>query len=1008
MQRILIIILSVLFLVQQPTYAQNEDLSFYTLNDKDGLNHNLIFSFLKDSRGILWIGTINGLDRFDGSHFYSFKMKRDSNSIPNAGINSLCEDKKGNIWGATSNGVFCYLSAENRFIIYYAPVNCYYNYFSNILCDEQGSIWATTTNELLKFNAGADSFIKKAQFSTPDSAAHYAVRNNGLLRDAVSNGLWIATRSGLRFYNGNRDKLEGYLDHPGHPLFAKKSVAALARSHNGNFWYFDNNTKEIVAFNPTTQTIRRKISIGKEMPAAVGATIFEDKEQRLWFSSWSYELITVDLKTNTIEKLKNRENDSHSVAGDFFWAAMEDENGTVWLGTSGGISMCNPGKNSYKAFHLPGKIPQLSATNITIIEEDPLDKSWWIVADNALIVHYFPATAKYQVFDLRKSIPTKTGVLPGGIYFLRFIEDQVVALSTTGAWQLKRGSAAFVPFNLMPPPFSSWVIRNMISRGDSVFYFTDGLQMVAWNNKTRQAEWIRYEDTRSKETTPTGFGHLVLKPGYPLWWVTSGYFIASLQENNRPMPVNMIKNKGLETGSYFSSMDVDQEGNVWVCNAGVGLYRYDPGSKEVRYWNKMDGLVDNSILKIKVDDKDHVWAIGFNKVSVFDPATNKFSNFKVPFSENKLNYENWIMKRADGVITASISNDIFEFYDDKLNYTPQKIMPRISLINVSGKDHLITTDNKLVLNPDENSLRIKFGILIDPSFFSHEFEYLLEGSDKTWVSSSSGNEAVYNNLPPGKYRFHLVARGKNNAWQSAELIFVISIKTPFYKTWWFLTACILLFTYILFAIYRYRISNKEKLMQLESKAQLLEKEKVMVMYESLKQQLNPHFLFNSLTSLSGLIATNQDLAGEFLEQMSGIYRYILKNGDHETVTLHDEIEFVKLYINLQQTRFKKGLAVNIDVPDDNLHYKIAPVTLQNLIENAIKHNIIDAESPLVIDIFTENDYLVVQNNLQKKNMVETSNKKGLAQFATLYKYLSEKPIVIEESTQRFIIKIPLI
>jgi len=150
------------------------------------------------------------------------------------------------------------------------------------------------------------------------------------------------------------------------------------------------------------------------------------------------------------------------------------------------------------------------------------------------------------------------------------------------------------------------------------------------------------------------------------------------------------------------------------------------------------------------------------------------------------------------------------------------------------------------------------------------------------------------------------------------------------------------------------------------------------------------------------------VAGNFLEQMSGIYRYILKNGDNETVFLKDEIEFVQLYINLQQTRFKKGLQVNINVPEEYMHYKIAPVTIQNLIENAIKHNIIDPSSPLVIDIFIEGDYLVVKNNLQRKNVVETSNKKGLEQFASLYKYLSPLPVTIEETNSKFQIKIPLI
>jgi sensor histidine kinase YesM len=398
----------------------------------------------------------------------------------------------------------------------------------------------------------------------------------------------------------------------------------------------------------------------------------------------------------------------------------------------------------------------------------------------------------------------------------------------------------------------------------------------------------------------------------------------------------------------------------------------------------------------------------FNKASVFNPVKNSFINFSIPYSENNLDYYNWSAKRADGVVMGNIANDVFEFSAKNIALAPVTKTPELSVINVSGHDYFLTSTDELKLDPDENSLRFKFGLLIDASLYPHEFEYMLEGSDKKWVHASTSNEVGYNNLPPGTYTFRIIAKGRNNAWQSAERRVKIKIRTPFYKSTLFLIGIIALVTAVLFWLYQYRLRQQRQMFQLKSKTQLLEKEKTMVMYESLKQQLNPHFLFNSLTSLSGLIVTDQELAGSFLEQMSGIYRYILKNGDNETVTLKDEIEFVKLYINLQQTRFKKGLQVNINVPDDYLHYKIAPVTLQNLIENAIKHNIIDTDSPLVIDIFIENDYIVVKNNLQKKNMVETSNKKGLVQFETLYKYLSEKPILIEETKQHFTIKIPLI
>jgi LytS/YehU family sensor histidine kinase len=213
---------------------------------------------------------------------------------------------------------------------------------------------------------------------------------------------------------------------------------------------------------------------------------------------------------------------------------------------------------------------------------------------------------------------------------------------------------------------------------------------------------------------------------------------------------------------------------------------------------------------------------------------------------------------------------------------------------------------------------------------------------------------------------------------------------------------------VLWLLYRYKTAQREKWMRLENKAQRLEKEKAQVLYENLKQQLNPHFLFNSLTSLGGLIRTNSAVAGSFLDSLSKTYRYILKSSDHETVTLEEEIKFAHSYIRLQQTRFTKGLEININVAPETLQRKIVPVTLQNMIENAIKHNIIDEESPLVIDIYTVQDMLIVRNNLQKKNYVETSNKKGLANLQSLYRYLSDRPVDVNSENAFFQVTIPLL
>ena len=150
------------------------------------------------------------------------------------------------------------------------------------------------------------------------------------------------------------------------------------------------------------------------------------------------------------------------------------------------------------------------------------------------------------------------------------------------------------------------------------------------------------------------------------------------------------------------------------------------------------------------------------------------------------------------------------------------------------------------------------------------------------------------------------------------------------------------------------------------------------------------------------------MAGDFLDKMSKVYRYILKNRDNEVVPISEEVKFVQLYIDLQKTRFEKGLQVQMNIGETYSHRKIAPVTLQNLVENAIKHNTADEDSPLVIELFVEEDYLVVRNNLQKKKFVETSNRQGLSNMESLYRYLSGRPMEIIEDATYFTVKIPLL
>jgi two-component system, LytTR family, sensor kinase len=180
-------------------------------------------------------------------------------------------------------------------------------------------------------------------------------------------------------------------------------------------------------------------------------------------------------------------------------------------------------------------------------------------------------------------------------------------------------------------------------------------------------------------------------------------------------------------------------------------------------------------------------------------------------------------------------------------------------------------------------------------------------------------------------------------------------------------------------------------------------------FDSLKGQVNPHFLFNSLNSLRQLVLKDPPKAAHYVEELSDVYRYLLRNNDGELTSLKNELDFIQSYCHLLQTRFGDGLQVHIEVSDTCGQYLLPPLTLQMLFENAVKHNIISANQPLHIRVTGSDDAtLRISNNLQKKMQPVQSEKIGLANIITKYKYLGQPDVVVQETDNEFIVVLPLI
>ena len=178
--------------------------------------------------------------------------------------------------------------------------------------------------------------------------------------------------------------------------------------------------------------------------------------------------------------------------------------------------------------------------------------------------------------------------------------------------------------------------------------------------------------------------------------------------------------------------------------------------------------------------------------------------------------------------------------------------------------------------------------------------------------------------------------------------------------------------------------------------------------DSLKAQINPHFLFNNLNSLSSLIQTDPDRAEEFLEELSSVYRYLLQKNHGNICSIREELQFIQAYFHLLKTRFGEGLFWDNQIPASFLDYHIPTLTLQLLVENAVKHNVVSKSKPLTVRMYVADEKLIVENNLQKKIIAVPSNRIGLSSILQKYELMNQPGVEIVQNNEEFRVILPLI
>lgn len=364
---------------------------------------------------------------------------------------------------------------------------------------------------------------------------------------------------------------------------------------------------------------------------------------------------------------------------------------------------------------------------------------------------------------------------------------------------------------------------------------------------------------------------------------------------------------------------------------------------------------------------------------------------------------------------AAVSG-VLNFYKEDMGVPDNEYLNHLVKLQEQGKipalfDSSATAANTYIfLNPpsdkhdfraDENYFNFRYTGINFTNTKALRYRYRLQGYYDDWITT--GEETVtFPKLPSGNYTFTVQASIYPDFAHAVEDSYTFSIATPFYKQPWFVAVVVLMIVSVVWLYMRYREQSLRHLATLEQ-------ERVVFEYEYLKSQVNPHFLFNSLNTLTSLIEDNPEKAISYTARLSDLYRNMLAHRHRNLVTLAEELEILGNYIHIQKSRFGDALQIKQDISQAVLsEKKIVYLALQLLVENAIKHNIVSQSQPLIITIAVKQQELVVSNPMQPKMSKEKSNGMGLANISKRYALATNRPISFGEEKGQYVVRLPLL
>ncbi len=955
MNKIYLILIN-FFVIIGISSAQTPYFKEYSLGElyKDVRVNNLYE--LKD--GYIWFGTTEGLFRYDGLQFEQFLMP---DSISNNQVSALYEDQDNRLWIGYKDGNIFYKDDQNKFVKWEPEEGTPKVPISSFYSDNKGVFWIATYGEGLYCYKQNRLYNINSDDGLPGDDIY------SMASDKNAN-VWVGTDGGIvKCQIDEKQKIiEIFSTANGLP---DDIVRAILPDENGNFW-IGMHDSGICYFDPYTKKVE-KSSSNWDHGIINTLELFEDRE--LWIGTEGNGVMRQDLNTQTIVPIRMDETKGKSKIYDLH----KDVEGNIWVvSNNNGIYSAN---RQFEIIQQP--LPELQA--LMVDHQDQL----WIGTQNGLFLHrlngegestFDPVLDHLNVLSIYEDNFKNIwiGTFGEGVYCLDSNKTQTRHLTEKDG--LTNGS-----------------ILSIEGKNDKIWLATLGGVTEIDNTKNIFSNLnLKIKKLNQETGLGTNYIYTVFIDSKERTWFGTASNGVSVLENGKI--TNYTSADSLPLRTVFSITE-DRLGHIWLSTDKEGIFEFD--GEKFHHLTIKEGIRDLAITSLISDVKDNILVIHPSGIDLLDPITKHLIYF-----DAEIGVEN-IDPNLNVVCNDKNGNIWIGTEDHLIRYTALKetleIHPRTQLSEVSVLLDPVDFQNTDVFKHNQNSLIFKYVGLwyTDPT--TVKYRYKLEGVNQDWVISRD-RQATYSNLPPGEYTFSVTST-ENDAFDKEPVVsYSFEIKAPFWIQPWFLVVSMLTISGLIFII----VKEREK--QLQKQADL-KKERIESQLELLKSQINPHFLFNNFNTLIAIIEEDGPLAIEYVERLSDFYRSILHYRENDVIQIQEELELIKNYEFLLRKRYGNNLQLTINSNGILNGSYIVPLTLQILVENAVKHNIISKTKPLNIEIAADTDqYISITNNIQKKLTKEPSTGFGLQSIQSRYALLSKKGVKIEETENHFKVRIPII